>query len=195
MTKPYRRPLSFSALPLAALLGVAGCYGDIIPNDAPVATGPEAVAPTNVNINLPPMNNPPNPPSAVNNPPNTTDTPDGGANDAGMMAPGGPRACATAAEISAKILVPKCGTCHGKMNPAAGLDLVTAGSKARMLDVTSKACGTRKLIVTSPAVGGHFFDKLEGSVSGCGVQMPPGGPWLTADEISCLKEWVAPPAP
>jgi hypothetical protein len=110
--------------------------------------------------------------------------------------PNGVPLCATAPEISSKILVPKCGTCHGAAMPAAGLDLVTAGAKARLLNIPSRACNSKPLIVAEPAVGGHFFDKLAGAVPGCGNQMPFGGinP-LSAAEVQCLKDWIKPPAP
>ena len=100
--------------------------------------------------------------------------------------------CATAAEISAKILVPKCGACHGKASPAAGLDLVTAGAKARMLNIPARGCANQVLIAPGMAVAGHFFDKLAGAVSNCGSQMPFGAPPLSPAEIKCLKDWIVP---
>jgi hypothetical protein len=119
--------------------------------------------------------------------PTPTPAPDGGA-----PGPVATPLCATAAEISAKILTPKCGSCHGKASPAAGLDLVTAGVKARLLNVAARGCAGKVLIVAAPAVGGHFFDKLNGAVGGCGNQMPFGAPPLSATEIKCLADWIAP---
>jgi hypothetical protein len=103
--------------------------------------------------------------------------------------------CSSAAEISSKILVPKCGICHGAAAPAAGLDLVTAGAKARLLNIPSRACNSKPLILAEPEVSGHFFDKLAGAVPGCGNQMPFGAinP-LNAVEVQCLKDWIKPPA-
>lgn len=103
-----------------------------------------------------------------------------------------PLACATPAEISTKILVPKCGTCHGAASPAAALDLVTANSKMRMLNVAARGCGGKQLITAGPPVGGVFFDKLYGAVEGCGGQMPFGAAPLSAVEIECLKRWITP---
>jgi hypothetical protein len=111
--------------------------------------------------------------------------------DSGTPAPQ-PLACATAAEISMKILVPKCGTCHGAQQPAAALDLVTAGSKARMVGVAARGCGGKTLVVAGPPVTGVFFDKLYGAVEGCGGQMPFGAAPLSAAEIECLKRWITP---
>jgi hypothetical protein len=104
-----------------------------------------------------------------------------------------PRACATAAEIVGKILMPKCAKCHKAEMPAAGLDLATAGAKARLLGVAAR-CAGKTLAVVDPAVGGHLFDKLAGPVMGCGMRMPLNGAALSADEVDCLKEWLKPPA-
>ena len=103
-------------------------------------------------------------------------------------------ACSTGPEITSKILMPKCGLCHGVREPAGQLDLVTAGAKMRLLNVPSKACNAKPLIFSEPEVGGHFFDKLAGAIPGCGNQMPFGGlnP-LSAAEIKCLKDWIKPP--
>jgi hypothetical protein len=101
-------------------------------------------------------------------------------------------ACATATEISTKILTPKCGMCHGAKMPIANLDLVSPGAKARLLNIASRACTGKTLIVSDPDVGGHFFDKLNGPVAGCGGQMPFGGMALSAVEIKCLKDWIKP---
>jgi hypothetical protein len=112
--------------------------------------------------------------------------------DAGTSAPLPTPVCATATEIADKILTPKCGTCHGKNAPAAGLDLVTTGIKARLLNIPARGCGGKQLVTATDVVGGHFFDKLIGGVANCGGQMPFGAPPLSAQEIKCLKDWIKP---
>jgi len=103
--------------------------------------------------------------------------------------------CATPNEVADKILKPKCGTCHGPNAAAAGLDLLSDGAKERVLDSPAKGCAGKTLAeVTAGDVTGHFFDKLLGAVAGCGGQMPFGAPPLSAEEIQCLKDWVAAPA-
>lgn len=110
--------------------------------------------------------------------------------------PNGVPLCATGPEILSKILMPKCGVCHGAQMPAGNLDLVTGNVKAKLLNVPSRACNNRPLIFDSPDVGGHFFDKLAGAVPGCGNQMPFGGITpLSAAEVQCLKDWIKPPPP
>ena len=105
---------------------------------------------------------------------------------------GGTPVCATAAEIAGKILTPKCGACHGKTSPAAGLDLVTPDIKARLLNIPARGCAGKILVTTTAGVDGYFFDKLVGSVSGCGGQMPFGSGPLSVQEIDCLKGWIGP---
>jgi hypothetical protein len=191
--RPVRDCRATIRIALLCLLGPAACYGDIIQN-TPTAPPMSSGNPPATGVNIQPQSDPVVMPSAPY--PEPTPFPPSSSADAGVADAGETAAaCSSPAEISAKILVPKCGTCHGKTAAAAGLDLVSAGAKARLLDVPSRACGTRKLVVTTPAVGGHFFDKLAGSVTGCGVQMPPAGPWLSAVEIQCLKDWIAPPPP
>lgn len=102
--------------------------------------------------------------------------------------------CSTPAEISSKILMPKCARCHGGNNPSAGLDLASAGARMRLLNVQARCMG-KTLAVSEPQAGGHFFDKLNGAVQGCGMRMPQGGMQLSAAEIQCLKDWIKPPAP
>jgi hypothetical protein len=109
--------------------------------------------------------------------PNPTDTP----------------ACAQPAEITNKILVPACGACHGANMPAANLNLVSPGAKARLLGVPSTKCAGKTLITADPVPGGFFFDKLIGPVpAGCGLPMPYVGTPLSAIEIKCLKDWIKP---
>ena len=125
----------------------------------------------------------------------TTPPKDGGttspppAPDAGNTAP----AVVCSEADAAKILTPKCGACHGVNAPAAGIDLVTAGIKARLVNVAARGCSGRTLVtVSGKTVTGHFFDKLLGGVQNCGGQMPFGMAPLDLQETECLKRWIAP---
>ncbi len=122
--------------------------------------------------------------------------PDGGVPDRALSAPDGPVAaeswCSNGAEITARILQPKCGACHSSATKAGSLDLITAGAKMRLVDVPSSICQGAPLVTMTPQVGGHFFVKLESAV--CGDRMPPAGlPPLNTAEIACLKAWISPP--
>jgi hypothetical protein len=138
-------------------------------------------------ITPPPDAAPPPPPDAASPPPPPP--------DAALPPPPPPDAgpnllCATEDEINNKILKPYCVACHGAVVQAGNLDLATPNAKARLINVQSKAGGCGKPLVTLNPVGGIFFDKLLGSVTGCGGQMPLGAPPLGADYIECLKGWV-----
>lgn len=169
--------------------GAGGSWGAPAPAannkvDAAPACAPTTPAPTTPTPTTPA-------PVADAGVPSTPSNPTPPPSDAGTGTVATP-ACATAAEISSKILTPKCGNCHGKSSPAAGLDLVTTGVKARLLNVASRGCAGKILITATPTVGGHFFAKLAGAVAGCGNQMPFGAPPLSAEEVKCLEDWISP---
>lgn len=100
--------------------------------------------------------------------------------------------CSSLAEINAKILVPKCGMCHGAKAPPNVGDLISPGAKARLVGIKAKCMTDKDLITASGEVSGLFFDKLVGPVLGCGNQMPFGGSPLSPAEIKCLKDWIRP---
>jgi hypothetical protein len=174
------RPLGVDLAPMSQVPSLDA--GGTLPDAAPPVVNPPAV-------DAAPPPPPPPPPPMVDAGTAVMDARPGGTQEVGNPMP---LACATASEISTKILVPKCGTCHGAQQPAAALDLVTAGSKARMVGVAARGCGAKTLIVAGPPVTGVFFDKLVGSVEGCGGQMPFGAAPLSAAEIECLKRWITP---
>lgn len=99
-----------------------------------------------------------------------------------------------ATDAVTKVLQPKCGLCHNPATPAAyaaNLDLFNPGAKARMEGIGAKTCVGRTLIIRGRPEG-FFFDKVQGQTPGCGDRMPPIGPGLSAEEIKCLKDWIAP---
>jgi mono/diheme cytochrome c family protein len=103
--------------------------------------------------------------------------------------------CAGAADIAAKIFTPKCAICHSGPMAPAGLDLASAGIKARLVNVASKSAlsGCKgQVLATADGSAGVIFNKLLGM--GCGAQMPAMGPTLTNQEYWCIKEWLSPGA-
>lgn len=84
----------------------------------------------------------------------------------------------------------RCATagCHVGSMPAAGLDLAAPGVVSRLLDTPSSQCpGT--LVDTASVSRSLLLDKVR-VVPTCGQSMPIGGPPLTEDELSCLRQWV-----
>jgi hypothetical protein len=100
--------------------------------------------------------------------------------------------CKDAAEVTTRLLMPKCGACHGSSTKAGALDLISPGAAARLIDVpaAAAACRNQALVTMSPQVSGHFFSKLDGAVANCGDRMPLVPPFLSADEVQCLKDWL-----
>jgi hypothetical protein len=107
-----------------------------------------------------------------------------------------PAGCANPNVDGPALLNMKCNPCHNPAVPALfqphNLDLVTPGAKARMQGVRSRQCtGPQLLIPGRPE--GFFFDKVTGQAPmNCGTRMPPSGDPLSANEIKCLKDWIAP---
>jgi hypothetical protein len=127
-------------------------------------------------------------PDARRPPPPATDAavsppavPDAGGNPASF--------CTSTDQVVARILRPRCGTCHdAAVAGFIGLDLVAPGVRERLRQ-RSTVCAGRVYVVTTPAVGGLFFDKL-GATPGCGQRMPSVGAPLDTSEIECLKAWI-----
>jgi hypothetical protein len=114
--------------------------------------------------------------------------------DAGVTSDGSVAAvvCPTGYNIATALFMPKCAGCHSATSPTKNLDLATAGIAARMLNKVS-TCMNQPLIagtLTGTAPTGLLFKKLQGNVSGCGVQMPAGAPPLTPVEMACVNDWA-----
>jgi len=94
--------------------------------------------------------------------------------------------------VMSRLLQPRCGACHAAPQAAAvsTVDLISPGVRERLRGFSIKCTG-RPLTVTEPSVGGLFFDKLASDVPNCGQRMPQLGQPLTAEEVECLRTWVA----
>jgi hypothetical protein len=101
--------------------------------------------------------------------------------------------CADPQTEAPNILKTKCGNCHAPNVPnfPGMLDLFNAGIRGRLEGIQAKTCPGKTLIVRGRPEG-HFFDKLVSDIPTCGTRMPPTGAPLSAPEIKCLKDWIAP---
>ena len=90
------------------------------------------------------------------------------------------------------VIIPKCtgGACHDASEPAAGLDLASAGLPDRLMNVASGACTDKVLVVAGDATSSYLVEKL-GPAPSCGDPMPKGGTPLSAEEVGCIEGWVA----
>lgn len=112
--------------------------------------------------------------------------PPGGARSSG----GTPGSTNSTCSTWATVLAQRCAGsgCHGATNPAAGLDLASAGVAARLVGQTSAACPGQVLVVAGDPQASYLLDKL-GSSPACGKQMPMSGA-LPADEYNCVSTWI-----
>lgn len=97
-----------------------------------------------------------------------------------------------------KILMDKCAICHGGPNGMGmGFDVVTPNIGMRLSGVDAKTtdCLGEKLIDTANPDKSVLYTKVTATVPPrCGQLMPPpGAGTLTADEIECVRQWVAKP--
>ncbi|UQA55527.1 nucleotide-binding protein [Polyangium aurulentum] len=92
--------------------------------------------------------------------------------------------------------VARCGqdVCHGSMNPAASLDLVSPGVAERVVGAAAKGCGGALVDIDDPEAS-LFYTKLAEPMPSCGLRMPLGGAAFTEDELGCVKTWIASLAP
>ncbi len=141
----------------------------------------------------PPMQGakPPAPPTPAAPPPNPAPPP----NNAPPPTPPVAASCANPAVDGPNILKNKCGiSCHNPAVPGFPgpmLDLLNVGLQTRLESIPAKGCAGKTLIVKGRPEG-HLFDKLQGPVAGCGDKMPPLGAPLSAADVKCLKDWIAP---
>ena len=92
----------------------------------------------------------------------------------------------------------KCGTsaCHGGGGdtPSGGLELVASGLEKRVVSAepSGSACKGEDTPVADPSdpEGSLLYMKVA-QVKTCGSPMPLGGDPLSADEVACIRDWIA----
>jgi hypothetical protein len=92
------------------------------------------------------------------------------------------------------ILAESCGTtgCHDDSSQAqAGLDLVSPGVEARVVDINAIAigCTDRTLVVAGDPDNSYLLEKVLNIPGICGLQMPIVGA-LDSDEVDVLRQWI-----
>jgi hypothetical protein len=113
---------------------------------------------------------------------------DGGAVDGGVVDGGGGVVCNLDLEADGGVFQVSCGGggCHqviGATPASQGLDLVSAGVKARVRAQNS-TCGGKSMAA-------YILEKVKPTPASCmGLVMPLGRPALSAVEIKCVEDWV-----
>lgn len=112
-----------------------------------------------------------------------------GGGPAGGPDAGGQQAVCTPENAASTVLSANCGGCHGAASPAAGLDLVSVGVRDRLIDTASSACAGKVLVVSGNPTGSYLMEKISG-IPTCGEQMPKGRSALSAEQVSCVSDWI-----
>lgn len=88
-----------------------------------------------------------------------------------------------------------CMGCHGGASPAGGLNLAAANWTDNLIDQPSQRDATVQRVARGNATASMLSRKLRGT-AGSGTRMPPGGPYLSAGELTQIDNWIAslPPA-
>jgi hypothetical protein len=100
------------------------------------------------------------------------------------------------ASIQANIFTPICSVCHIGGGAPEGLRLDAADSYNLLVNVPSTEVPSVLRVKPGDPVNSYIIQKLQGHAA-VGAQMPLGGPYLSADTIAFIQQWItngAPPA-
>jgi hypothetical protein len=100
------------------------------------------------------------------------------------------------ASIQANIFTPICSVCHIGGGAPEGLRLDAATSYNLLVGVPSTEVPSVLRVKPGDPVNSYIIQKLQGHAA-VGAQMPFGGPYLSADTIAFIQQWItngAPPA-
>lgn len=106
---------------------------------------------------------------------------------------GTPDRCSSTAAVAQAIFVPHCttSTCHSQPNPAAGLDFTATDIDSEVINVAAQQCSGQIIVVAGDPDASYLIHKVSDTKPPCGGRMPLAQPALSADDISCLRSWVA----
>ncbi len=107
--------------------------------------------------------------------------------------PGGPL-LATHASIQAHVFTPACTACHAGAAAPQGLRLDAANSYAMLVGVNSAEVPSLRRVAPGSPDQSYLIQKLEGHAA-VGARMPLGGPYLDADTIAKIRQWISNGAP
>ncbi len=96
---------------------------------------------------------------------------------------------ATFESIQANVFTPICSVCHAGGGAPQGLRLDAANSYGLLVGVPSTEVPTILRVQPSDPDNSYLVQKLEGHAT-VGAQMPLGGPYLPADVIAVIRQWI-----
>lgn len=95
----------------------------------------------------------------------------------------------TLASIQANVFTPICTQCHAGSSAPQGLRLEEGMSYGMLVNVASSEVPSLLRVEPGNPDDSYLIHKLEGTQS-VGERMPLGGPYLTADTIAAIRQWI-----
>ena len=102
--------------------------------------------------------------------------------------PSGPMT-ASFTSIQSHVFTPICTACHAGGAAPQGLRLDAANSYAMLVNVSSAEVPSLKRVAPGDANNSYIIQKLEGHAA-VGARMPFGGPYLDANTIGLIRQWI-----
>ncbi|OFV82126.1 MAG: hypothetical protein A2Y78_09795, partial [Acidobacteria bacterium RBG_13_68_16] len=96
-------------------------------------------------------------------------------------------ATATLSAIQAQIFTPICASCHP---PNQGMDLRAGQTFASVVGVSSSEQPSLQRVKPGDPDNSYLYRKITGAAGITGVQMPFGGPPLSAAQIQLIHDWI-----
>lgn len=102
--------------------------------------------------------------------------------------PSGPMT-ASFRSIQSHVFTPACTACHAGAAAPRGLRLDAGNSYALLVGVASAEVPSLKRVAPGDAANSYLVQKLEGHQA-VGARMPLGGPYLDAQTINLIRQWI-----
>lgn len=91
--------------------------------------------------------------------------------------------------IQSHVFTPICTACHSGAAAPQGLRLDAANSFTMLVGVASAEVPAVKRVAPGDAANSYLVQKLEGHAA-VGARMPLGGPYLDANTIGLIRQWI-----
>jgi hypothetical protein len=88
-----------------------------------------------------------------------------------------------------------CINCHTGSFPQGNLTLVEGQSYGQLVNRRSSFKAGAVLVIPGDPANSYMVQKIEGASGLVGDRMPLGGPFLTDDQISVIRDWIRMGAP
>lgn len=102
--------------------------------------------------------------------------------------PSGPMT-ASFASIQSHVFTPVCTACHAGAAAPRGLRLDATNSYALLVGAASSEVPSLMRVAPGDAANSYLIHKLEGHQA-VGARMPLGGPYLDAQSINLIRQWI-----